>query len=348
MKSPTKKKISLPDVIGGGYGQFWRFEGRYCIVKGSRASKKSKTAALWHIVNMIKYPESNTLVIRKTERTLRDSCYSDLLWATRRLGVEEHWKATTSPLELVYVPTGQKILFRGLDDGYKITSISVPRGILNFVWIDEAYEISKEEDFDKMIEGIRGHLPDGYFKRITLTLNPWNEKHWIKRRFFDMSDPDILALTTNYQCNEWLDQSDLDLFERMKANNPRRYQIAGLGNWGIVDGLVYENFEEQFFVVDEIVKGRPDIKSLFGLDFGYTNNPSALFCGLLDQKKKIIYVFDEMYQTGLTNRMIFDEINKMGYVKEKIVADSSEPKSIQELRDCGLYRIQGAERARIQ
>lgn len=346
MKSPTKKKISLPDVIGGGYGQFWRFKGRYCIAKGSRASKKSKTAALWHIVNMIKYPESNTLVIRKTERTLRDSCYSDLLWAIRRLGVEEHWKATTSPLELVYTPTGQKILFRGLDDGYKITSISVPRGVLNFVWIDEAYEISKEEDFDKLDEGIRGHLPDGYFKRITLTLNPWNEKHWIKRRFFDMSDPDILALTTNYQCNEWLDQSDLDLFERMKVNNPRRYQIAGLGNWGIVDGLVYENFEEQFFVVDEIVKGRPDIKSLFGLDFGYTNDPSALFCGLLDQKKKIIYVFDEMYQTGLTNRMIFDEINKMGYVKEKIVADSSEPKSIQELRDCGLYRIQGARKGK--
>ncbi|URN86226.1 PBSX family phage terminase large subunit [Acetobacterium wieringae] len=339
--------ISLPTIIGKGYKKFWNFKGRYCVVKGSRASKKSKTAALWHIVQMIKYPESNTLVIRKTERTLKDSCYSDLLWAIHRLGIEPYWKATTHPLELVYTPTGQKILFRGLDDGYKITSISVPKGVLNFVWIDEAYEITKEEDFDKLDEGIRGQLPPGYFKRITLTLNPWNEKHWIKSRFFDaLDDLDIMSLTTDYRCNEWLDESDLALFERMKANNPRRYHVAGLGNWGVVEGLVYENFVEEHFNYKEIIKDRDDIKAVFGLDFGYTNDPTALFCGLIDQKEEIIYVFDELYKTGLTNKMIFDEINILGYIKEKIIADSAEPKSIQELRDHGLYRVKGARKGK--
>ena len=139
-------------------------------------------------------------------------------------------------------------------------------------------------------ESIRGAVPDGsgLFKQITLTLNPWNEHHWIKKRFFDNTDDETLAMTTNYKCNEWLDKADLKVFETMKKQNPRRYKVAGLGDWGIVDGLVYENWEEKAFSVDE-VKKIAGVKSVFGLDFGYTNDPSALFCGLIDQSSKTIY-----------------------------------------------------------
>ena len=175
-------ELSLQDVVGKGYAEFWNSRKRYVVCKGSRGSKKSKTAALWHIVRMMQYPLSNTLVVRKTERTLRDSCFSDLIWAIERLGVSKYWKETTSPLELVYKPTGQKILFRGLDNPLKITSISVPHGFVCFVWIEEAYEVSKEEDFDILDESIRGELPEGYFKRITLTFNPWSQRHWLKSR----------------------------------------------------------------------------------------------------------------------------------------------------------------------
>ena len=108
------KEIYLPDIVGSGYGDFWRFKGRYRIVKGSRASKKSATTALWYIFNIMKHPSANLLVIRKVERTLRDSCYRQLKWAINRLEVGAYFKCTTSPLEITYLPTGQKILFRGL------------------------------------------------------------------------------------------------------------------------------------------------------------------------------------------------------------------------------------------
>ena len=242
-----KLRIRLPDMVGKGYGSFWRFRGRYRVVKGSRASKKSKTTALWIIYHMMKYKDSNTLVIRKVFRTLKDSCYSDLKWAIHRLNVDHLWNCKESPLELTYTPTGQKILFRGLDDPLKVTSITVDAGFLCWMWIEEAYEVMNESDFDMLDESIRGECPPHLWKQITLTFNPWNEKHWLKRRFFDAPDPDVLALTTTYMCNEWLDQKDLALFEKMKRNNPRRYAVAGLGGWGIVDGLVYENWKEQPF-----------------------------------------------------------------------------------------------------
>ena len=340
-------KISLPKVIGKGYRKFWNFKGRYRVVKGSRASKKSKTTALWFIYNMMKYKGANTLVVRKTYRTLHDSCFTELKWAIHRLHVDEWWDIKESPLEMTYKPTGQKIYFRGLDDPLKVTSITVEFGELCWLWIEEAYEITSESDFDMLDESIRGAISSDYpdlFKQITLTFNPWNEHHWMKKRFFDDPDADTLAITTNYMCNEWLDDADLRVFERMKEKNPRRYQVAGLGNWGVVDGLVYENWEEKDFDVKDIV--RPDTKSAFGLDFGYTNDPTALWCGIVDEKNKLIYVFDEMYQTGLTNTMIYNNIVDMGYSKEHITADSAEPKSIAELRDLGLRHIKGARKGK--
>ena len=338
-----RKTISLQKVVGRGYKEFWNSKKRYVVVKGSRASKKSKTTALWHIVKLIEYPLANVLVVRKTERTLRDSCYSDLKWAIQRLGLDSYFSCTVSPLEITYKPTGQKILFRGMDDPLKLTSISVPQGYICFCWIEEAYEINKESDFDMLDESIRGELPSGLFKRLTITFNPWSERHWLKKRFFDKEDDSVLALTTNYLCNEWLDESDKALFERMKANNPRRYQVAGLGNWGIVDGLIFENWKEEQFNIDDI---KVNCESIFGLDFGYTNDPTALFCGLLDKVNKKIYVFDEIYEKGLSNAAIYQRVNDKGFSKELITADCAEPKSIDELRGLGLRRITAAKKGK--
>lgn len=334
MKSRFKeKRINIAKVVGRGYKKFWNFKGRYNVIKGSRASKKSKTTALRWIYLMMKYDKSNLLVIRKTYRTLKDSCWTDLKWATRRLEVENLWSFKESPLEATYLPTGQKILFRGLDDPLKVTSITVDYGYLCWAWLEEAFEVNSEADFDTLDESIRGELPPNLWKQWVISFNPWNEKHWLKKKFFDVSNPDILAQTTNYTCNEWLDEADKRLFENMKINNPRRYNVAGLGNWGITEGLVYENvhIDYQFELTDMV-----NYKTVCGMDFGYTNDPTAFFIGFLDEKNKALYIWDELYEKGLTNRMIYDRLVSMGYGKESIVCDSAEPKSIAELRGYGL------------
>ena len=340
------KKVKLPELVGKGYKDFWNFKGRYRVCKGSRASKKSKTTALFFIYSMMKYPGANLLVIRKVYRTLKDSCFTDLKWAINTLEVQDYWSVKESPLKIIYIPTGQKILFRGMDDPLKVTSITVETGNLCWAWIEEAYEINKEQDFNMLDESIRGIVEEPLYKQITLTFNPWNERHWIKKRFFDVEDENIMAKTTNYMCNEWLDDSDKKLFEDMKKNNPRRYQVAGLGNWGIVEGLVYENWRELEFDWREILNKRQKAKAVFGLDFGYTNDPAAFFCGILDQEQKEIYVFDEMYQKRLQNTAIYRNIEKLGFKKEIIVADSEEPKSIEHLRGLGLYRIKPSKKGK--
>ncbi|MCD8091193.1 MAG: PBSX family phage terminase large subunit [Clostridiales bacterium] len=337
--------IKFSELIGKGYREFWFFRGRYRIVKGSRGSKKSKTAALWYILNMMLYNEANTLVVRKTYRTLKDSCFTELKWAVARLGAGAAWSFKESPLEMTYLPTGQKIFFRGLDDPLKVTSITTEVGRLCWLWIEEAYEITNEKDFNILDESIRGVVPEGLFKQITLTFNPWNERHWLKKRFFDVQNPEILAFTTNYLINEFLDEADIRLFEDMKKRNPARYQVAGLGNWGISEGVVYENWEEADFAVSEVFKIK-DAVSVFGLDFGYTNDPTALFCGVFLKKEKVIYVFDELYERGLTNFKLASRIKEMGFGKEKIRADAAEPKSIEELRQLGLKGIRAARKGK--
>lgn len=328
------KTIKLPELVGKGYKSYWNFRGRYDVCKGSRASKKSKTTALRIIYNMMKYDQSNTLVVRKTYRTLKDSCFTDLKWATKRLEVENLWEFKYSPLEATYLRTGQKILFRGLDDPLKVTSITVEYGYLCWAWLEESYEITSEKDFDTLDESIRGELPPHLWKQWMITFNPWNEHHWLKKRFFDAeNDPDILAITTNYKCNEWLDDADLRLFENMKKNNPRRYQVAGLGNWGIVDGLVYENWKEEEFTLDQVV----NCDSVDGIDFGYTNDPAAVFIGFIDTEHKKLYVWDEVYKKGLSNKRLYEEIESMHYQKKSFTADCAEPKSIDELRGYGLH-----------
>lgn len=336
-----KIEVNIAEKIGKGYKTFWNFKGRYRIVKGGRASKKSTTNAQWIIYKMMQYPLANTLVIRRVFNTHKDSTWTQLKWATNNLGVSHLWKFSKSPLEATYLPTGQKILFRGLDDPMSITSITVEIGYLCWCWFEEAFQIMDEDSFNKVDMSIRGELPPGYFKQITLTFNPWSEKHWLKKRFFDVKDEDILALTTNYKCNEFLGEDDRRIFAKMKKNNPRRYNIEGLGDWGIAEGLVYENFEELEFDYKEISK-QEGVNAYFGLDFGYTNDPTAFICILVNQEQNLLYIFDEHYQKAMSNSDIASMIKYKGYAKETIIADSSEPKSIDDIKKKGIRRIKAA------
>lgn len=338
-------ELSLKDVVGGGYKDYWHFKGRYRVVKGGRGSKKSVTTALNIITRMMQYPLANTLVVRKVFKDHKDSTYAQLKWAISRLHVEAYWHASLSPLELRYKPTGQKIMFRGMDKPMSVTSITVDVGYLCWGWFEEAYQIEDEDAFNKVDMSIRGNLPPGYFKQLTLTFNPWNEKHWLKRRFFDTPDPDVMAITTDYRCNEFLGEDDIHIFEKMKEKDPRRYKIEGLGNWGIAEGAVYDNWKEEEFDIKAISRNL-GVKSAFGLDFGYTNDPTAFIALLVDLRAETIYVFDEFYEQAMVNKDIADKIKYKGYAKERIIADAAEPKSIEEIRRYGIHRIKEAAKGK--
>jgi phage terminase large subunit len=334
------KPISLQDIIGKGYAEFWNTKKTYVVCKGSRGSKKSKTAALWHIVHMMKFPLSNTLVIRKVERTLRDSAFSDLRWAIDRLGVTHLWQCTTSPLEIIYKPTGQKILFRGLDNPLKNTSISVPYGVLNFLWVEEAYEILKEEDFDIIDESIRGVLPDGYFQRVTITFNPWSEMHWLKKRFFDIPQDNVLAMTTTYKCNEWLSETDIAKYEDIKRRNPNRARVACDGDWGIAEGLIFDNWR-----VEDLSGRMQSFDNIYcGIDFGYAVDPNALIKVHVDITRKVIYVFDEYYRAGMTDEELV-RVSKEFFGRSYVICDSADPKTIDYLAAHGLNAVPAAKGA---
>ena len=337
-------RVSLKKVVGGGYKDFWNNEQRYRVIKGGRASKKSTTAALNFIYRMCLYPDANLLVIRQVFKDHKDSTYAQLKWAARQLQVYDEFEWKVSPLEIIKKNTGQKIMFRGLDDPMSVTSATVEHGYLCWCWFEEAFQVRKEDDFNKIDMSIRGYT-GGLFKQITLTFNPWSEKHWLNKRFFKTESDNIFAKTTNYQCNEFLDEQDIALFNEMKVKSPRRYKIEGLGEWGIAEGGIYENWHERLFDINEIAK-RPSVQSAFGLDFGYTNDPTALSCSLVDIENREIYIFDEMYEKALLNDDIAKNITDMGYSKEIIIADSAEPKSIADLRRHGMRKVVKADKGK--
>ena len=334
----TTSEIKMSQIVGGGYDEFWSCNKRYRVLKGGKGSKKSATTALNFIYRLMREENTNLLVVRQVMNTHRDSTFAQLKWAQERLGVTEYWNNTVSPLEMVYKPTGQKIIFRGFDDVLKLASTTVSKGYLNYVWIEEAFEISDEADFDLLDLSVpRGKLPPPLYKQTTITFNPWSDGHWLKKRFFDNAPDNAAVFSTNYLVNEFLDETDRTVFEKMKTVNPRKYDVAGLGNWGISEGLVFENWVvgEKQILPDEEYKW----KSFFGLDYGYTNDPTAFVAFKANPIDKEIYIYDEFYEKRLLNSDIANRIKAMGFSKERIRADSAEPKSNDDLRRLGIGRI---------
>ena len=330
--------VKLSEAVGGGYDEFWHCTARYRVLKGGKGSKKSATTALNFIYRLMKYSGANLLVVRRVMNTHRDSTFAQLKWAQQKLGVAALWQNTVSPMEMTFLPTGQKILFRGFDDVLKLASTTVPVGVLNFVWVEEAFEISDEADFEKLDLSVpRGTVPAPLFKQTTLTFNPWSAGHWLKKRFFDTPQAGVATFSTNYLVNEFLDEVDRAVFERMKHRNRRRYEVAGLGNWGVAEGLVYENWE---IGRPEILPGEEDCwRDFFGLDYGYTNDPTAFIAFKVNPVRRELYIYDEFYRKRMLNRDIAAEIRARGFAKERIRADCAEPKSNDDLRRMGISRI---------
>lgn len=340
MKQISQIKVNLPDIVGKGYGQFWRSKNFYRVVKGGRGSKKSKTTALYYIVAILKYSWANLLVVRRFSNTNKQSTYTDLKWAANRLKVSHLFKFNESLPEITVKATGQKILFRGLDDPLKITSITVDNGLLSWLWLEEAYQVENQDKFETLVESIRGSIdsPD-FFKQITVTFNPWSERHWLKSAFYDKDSrkKDVFADTTTYRVNEWLDQQDIDRYEDLWRTNPRRAAVVANGDWGVAEGLVFENYEVRDFDIMATIKRVGETTA--GVDFGFTHDPTTFPRLAVDLDNKELWIYAEHYEYAMTTDDIYQMIVNADMQNALITADSAEQRLIAELRAKGIKRI---------
>lgn len=363
----TKFYLDPIKRYGKGYSRILNCKKRYLVIKGGIASKKSWNIAERWIELLTQYPESNLLVVRRWAVLNTNSTYSELIKAIKRMHLDSLWKATKSPIEIRNRQTGQKILFRGCDDPDSLASITVEMGYLNFVWVEEAFQLERKEMFDRIDDRVRGKLPKGYFAQLVLTFNPWNEKHWLNDTFFVASDADVidesqtkyikgqqletqnrLAITTNYKLNEFLDAADLLRFEEMKINQPQRYRVAGLGHWGVIGSTVYTNWRVENFDWRELFfriapGGKPVFQNRVGLDFGFSAS-FAVIGLLVDQARKEIYVYDEIYESRVTDEERYNLLVAHGWNKEPVHCDSNVPEELLTLKRKGCPRFFGVKK----
>ena len=265
------------------------------------------------------------LIVRKVNRTLKRSVFTLFKNLISKWNLSSEFAINNTDLTITYKMNGSQLMFTGMDDPEKLKSIEGITGI----WMEEATEFS-QEDFEQLDLRLRGVTK--YVKQIILTFNPISEQHWIKKVFFDDPIQGVFTLKTTYLDNAFIDDEYKMVMENKKKSNPRYYNIYALGNWGTAEGLVFSNVTQRLIRESEI-QGLPCLQ---GLDFGYTNDPSALSQSYIDEPNKRIYVYDGFYEKGMSNTAIADAIKSMLAHRHPTTADSSEPKSIDFIRGLGV------------
>ena len=304
-EAPKTEKLS--EIFGGGYDEFLRDRHFYRVVKGGRGSKKSTTAFTELPLRIMKYPGSNALVVRQTGNTHETSTYAEIQKGVKRLHAEKYWKFTLNPCEATYKPTGQKILFRGFDDPYKLTSLNVAVGVICWIYLEEVYEMEDDEAFQTLCEGLRGSEIEklGLWPQVTLTYNPWVNSHWTKKMFWDVERPDTFRLTTTHKCNEWLTEADHQRIEILnikkidgKPNplyDPERYLVVGLGEYGIPGGAFFNDFRRDIHVCKPFPIQK-DWRRYVTIDYG--KDMLAAYWIAVDWHNKA-YCYREIHKSGL-------------------------------------------------
>ncbi|MCT4382774.1 PBSX family phage terminase large subunit [Leuconostoc suionicum] len=345
----TTIKWNLPKMVSSAYAPLFNTKHRYIVYKGSRGSGKSEAEATKVIYDIITKPYVNWLVLRRYANTNRQSTFTLLQKVANRMGVGNLFQFNSSLPEITYKPTGQKILFRGADKPLSITSISVETGNLCRLWVEEAYQLESEEAFDTVDESMRGIInnPNGFYQTV-LTFNPWNERHWLKKRFFDTDTRvgNSLALTTTYKDNPFLDEDYVKRLLEMKERNPRRARVAVDGEWGVAEGLIYENTIVEKFDIREVLKGARIVR---GMDWGYGPDPTAFIEYAINVRTKDVYIFKEMYKQHMLTDEIFKWLYVNGYQQSDIRADYANggDRMIQELKNKGIKGMKRAHKYEI-
>lgn len=249
-------------------------------------------------------------------------------------GLTKQFHLNQTDRTMIYKPTGSQFMFSGLDDVEKLKSIE---GVTS-IWVEEATELL-QEDFEQLDLRLRGDF--GCLKQIILTLNPISEQHWIKKIFFDDPIEDVFTLKTTYLDNSFIDDEYKMVMENKKKSNPRYYNIYALGNWGTAEGLIFNNVTQRLIKEEEVA----DLDCIQGLDFGYTNDPTAFNESYIDLKNKKLFVYNGFYKKGMSNSAIATKLKDLKLHRHLTTADSAEPKSIDSIHHKGV-RIVGAKKGK--
>ena len=305
------------------------------VLKGGRNSAKSSTYSEEIILDLMKN-KINALVVRKVANTLMTSVFEQLLWAIDILGVGHLWKVKKSPLELEYVPFGNRILFRGADDPQKIKSIKTSKYPIARLWVEEVGEFKTEEEVQTIIDSVvRAELPKGINYKIVYTYNPPSRKqHWLNKKY----ETQFIASNTyvhhsTYLDNPYVSKAFIEEANNLKTRNEYKYRWNYLGEpigSGIVpfDNLVFRT------ITDEEIKSFDNIRQ--GIDWGYGVDPVSFVRWHYDKTRKRIYAIGEIYGIKISNRILADRIKAKKYNDITTIADSEEPKSVAEMNDRGI------------
>ena len=300
------------------------YSHRYEIYYGGAGSGKSVFIAQ-KILSKALNDKRKVLIIRKTLNSQKDSCWRLMLEQIDEWGIRSRCKIRITDYA-IELPNGSTFLFKGLDDAERIKSIV---GITD-IWIEEATELI-EEDFDQLDLRLRARASD---LQMFVSFNPISKVNYVYRRWFAETahvGDDTLIVKTTYKDNHFLPEEYIKSLEARIHTNPTYYKIYALGEFCSLDKLVYNNWRIEAF------EPPADGKLVVGLDFGFTNDPTAIVASVV--KDNDIYVFKEYTGTGKTNQQIAEIITSMGFSKSVIIADSAEPKSVAEIKRCGIMRI---------
>ncbi len=339
MGSPLSININK-NVFNSTYlKQLQNYDLRFNVFYGGAGSGKSHFVIQKMIYKYLKYGNRKCLVIRKVGNTLRDSVFALFKSVLADWHLYEHVEIRETLLTIKF-PNGSEIIFKGLDDEQKIKSIAN----IDDIVIEECTEISKVE-FDQLDLRLRSK---NSYNQIHCMFNPVSKSNWVYKEWFEngYDHTDTIVLHTTFLDNKFLPDAYIHALEKKKVTNPTYYKIYALGEFATLDKLIFNNWESETFDYREIIRDNKNVEALFGLDFGYTNDPTAFICVLIDRVDKRLWIFDEFQQRGLTNDEIVKKITLLGYQKEQITCDSAEPKSIEELIRNGLERARPATKGR--
>ena len=338
------KTVRLSDVVAPHFyalhRDIMRHGHTYYWLEGGRGSTKSSEISLEIPQLLIKNPDCHAVVLRKVGNTIKNSVYPQIQWGIDTLGLTSKFRFKTSPHEITYRKTGQKILFFGVDDPQKIKSIKLPFGYIGIAWLEELDQFTGMEEIRNLNQSLLRGGPR--FWEFCSFNPPKSQNNWVnEEKLFE--DPDRLVHHSTYLGvpREWLGERFFDDAEKLKEKNERAYEHEYLGKVTGTGGAVFENVEDMA-MSDELI-GNFD-KLYYGLDFGFSMDPLAFVAIYYDAKHEDLYVFDEIYQQKLRNSMAVERIRPL-VGTARIIADSAEPKSIAEMRDLGL-KITGARKGR--